>query len=46
MNTYDIKRQELVEKVLCMIAEENHWKVKEVITSDGYHRTIYKIPAK
>lgn len=44
MNTYNKERRELVEKVLAMIAAENNWKVKEVITYDGFYRTIYKIP--
>lgn len=38
------KQEELVEKALVMIATENHWKVKEVITYDGFYRTIFKIP--
>lgn len=44
MNTYNKERRELVEKVLAMIADENNWKVKEVITYYGFYRTIYKIP--
>jgi hypothetical protein len=45
MNTYNKHRQEVVEKALLMIARENKWQVKEIITNSGYHRTIYKIPA-
>ena len=45
MNTYTKRRQQLVEKTLLLIAEENHWKAKQVIREKGETRVIFKIPA-